>query len=108
MRAKTTRSNKYLTLTFHSSMDLNSQQITVFAFSNDTAVIAIDKNSAIALIKSLSNELEKVGMLMNPNKSVTINIQNRTLVSEKLIITDGAEIHSIAPEEKLRYLRVNF
>lgn len=47
-------------------------------------------------------------MLISLEKSVTINIFNGTLVSEKLITTDGAEIHNISLERKLRYPGVNF
>lgn len=54
--------------------------------------------SSIALIESFSYE---VGMLTNPEKSVVITtVCNRSLVSEKLITTDRAEIPRIAIEEK--------
>lgn len=82
--------------------------MVALAFADDTVVVAKDKISAIELIQSLSNKFEKVRMHINPKKSVAINVYSSILISEKLEIMDGAEISSIAPEQNVRYLGVDF
>lgn len=53
-------------------------------------------------------KVNKVNMLINPGKSVTVNICKSTVVSENLIASDGIAIRSITPDGKIRYLGVIF
>ncbi|KAI5730354.1 hypothetical protein M8J76_012727 [Diaphorina citri] len=91
---------------FELAPDLDN--LTALAFADDTAVIAKDENSAIVLVESLQSAFTEVGMVINPTKSVAINVRQGKLHSESLSLADGSTIRSISENENIRYLGINF
>lgn len=83
-------------------------KITALAFADDTAIIARNEDSAIALVEILQTAFLQVGMMINPLKSIAINIKQGILNPNDLVLSDNSHIHAVEENETIRYLGVNF
>lgn len=75
-------------------------------FADDNAVTSHSANSAIRTVELIQTLYLKIGLHLNPSQ--VINIRNGCLVEENLRLSDGSEIFSAKPEEKIKYLGCSF
>ena len=77
-------------------------------FADDNAVTSHSANAAIRTVELIQMLFLKIGLKLNPSKSQVINIRNGCLVQENLRLSDGSEISSAKPDEKIKYLGCSF
>ncbi|KAJ4429307.1 hypothetical protein ANN_26311 [Periplaneta americana] len=97
-----------ITSTFRFELVPGLPPLTVLSFADDTIIIGKDEVFAIELTRMAYQRFTDIGLNLNPNKSVIINISKGKLVGHNLSIYPDFEIKSIGTNDSIRYLGVNF
>jgi hypothetical protein len=84
------------------------ENLSAVGFADDIAVIGNSARSAAELASMAERGLREIGLTLNTSKSSAINIINGTLSPEPIVTTDGSAISSIADNERIRYLGIDF
>jgi len=82
--------------------------LPALVFADYTVIIARNKNSATILVETLQLAFSQVGMLINPEKSFTIQIREGQPSPNNLILSDKSTIQAITPNKQIKYLGINF
>ena len=86
--------------------DLNA--LSLIGFADDQAVISNSVDGAKRIIEATKMCFQKIGLDINPTKSVAIRVKDGKLVPETLQLDDASTIRCIDPEEKIKYLGCSF
>ena len=87
----------------------NVSKLSCLAFADDIALISKDEHGLQRLLNMTEIQLSSIGLKINPTKSKIISIKHGKLNSSTLLTINGNAIHSsVDPNERIRYLGVNF
>ena len=78
--------------------------IALNGFADDKAATSTSTEGATRIVELVHNHLQKIGLGINPRKSVAIIIKDGRLVEGELMAIDGEPIRSIKKDERIRYL----
>ena len=78
------------------------QPISVLDFADDTVIVDKNKNSALELTRIAIDRFRDIGLNININKSVAINIARGNLYPHPLKISDSTTIPCLSPNEYVR------
>ena len=85
------------------------QPLTVLGFADDTVIVAKNENSALELTRMAIDRFKTIGLDININKCVALNISRGKLNEHcQLQISDNISIKCISSNEYIRYLGLNF
>lgn len=90
------------------NVDDNHDPLCLSGFADDNAVTSHSENAATRTIELIQTLYLKIGLQLNPDKSQLINIESGALVECNLQLSNGSEITSIKPDERIKYLGCSF
>lgn len=89
-------------------LDSGLDAVCLSGFADDQAVTARSEEGAIRVIEAVEVLFGEIGLIVNPKKSLAINIKAGALAKKDLHLSNDERIHSINYNERIRYLGCSF
>src|SRR5699024_2364138 len=83
-------------------------KLTLSGFADDTAVTSGSVEGARRIIELTKELMQKVGLEINPRKSVAIRVSGGDVEAGSIQLSDGEKIECIDKDGKIKYLGCSF